>query len=265
MDIPKRDIQILTEEIFSLSSAQIFLEQEKKFPEKLQKNFLQALEKRKKNIPVSEILGKQNFFGRNFMVSRDVLTPRAETEVLVEKVLKFSKKNSKKFKKIRVIDIGTGSGAILITLAKELGKKFEYIGVDISDKALEVAKKNAEILGVKWIEFRKSDLFEKISTEEMENSMVVANLPYIPESDVKKMEQEVLEHDPFLALFSGEAGLDLYTRFFQEISRNFSAVFFEFHMPQREFFERVVKEKFPEKKIEFFADFNGDVRFGIVS
>jgi release factor glutamine methyltransferase len=300
-EISSLDAEILAQEIFSLSSSELFIQGEKIFLEELQKIFLEAVKKRKSGVPVSEILGKQNFFGREFIISNDVLTPRAETEVLVERVIECCAERSRTFSTSqssvencgmtggKIIDIGTGSGAIIITLFLELihrparflkPGRSEFIATDISEKALEVAKKNWEkmkrsrtispsdssskISGMteEVLEFRQSNLLENISKEEIKDSIIVTNLPYIPQKDSQWMETEVLEYDPELALFSGEEGLDLYKKFFVGLPNTFAAVFFEYDPPQTKFFQKFLSEKFPERKISFFADLNGDVRFG---
>ena len=161
---------------------------------------------------MSEGSRKINFYGRDFTVTKDVLIPRPETEMMVDAVLNLAGKSylpgvkparPKLPKKPRILDVGTGSGCVVISLALELPEAF-VTACDVSEKALKVAKENAENLGAK-IEFIESDLLNNISGS---FDVIVANLPYVDEN-WDWIDKEVLSHEPAMALYAEDGGLAL--------------------------------------------------------
>ena len=160
-------------------------------------------------IPVQYILGYEGFYGRNFKVNKNVLIPRPETELLVEQCIKMAvEKNSK-----TILDIGTGSGAIAITLAKELPNA-KVLACDISEEALEVAKENGKLLEANNIKFEKSDVFSGVKFKEFD--MIVSNPPYIPKEEYETLQVEVKMHEPSLALTDNKDGLYFYKKISRE-------------------------------------------------
>ncbi|MBU0667639.1 peptide chain release factor N(5)-glutamine methyltransferase [Patescibacteria group bacterium] len=161
--------------------------------------------------PVAYLVGKKEFYGLDFLVNDSVLIPRPETELLVDKVMEFCKEESGG---VRILDIGTGSGAIAVALAKNLPRA-RVIACDISAEALEVAKENAQMHGVAdRTSFVKSDLLANV---EGDFDVVVANLPYIGEKSNNFVSKETLNYEPHVALFGGDDGLDLYRKLFVQI------------------------------------------------
>lgn len=155
--------------------------------------------------PLQYILGETEFMGLTFHVEPGVLIPRADTEILVEKALAWMKPGA------RVLDIGTGSGAIAVSLAK-LGRQAQVTAVDVSDRALEIARRNAERNGAA-VEFVKSDCFSALKGRKYD--MIVSNPPYISEDEMRVLMPEVTR-EPELALFGGADGLDFYRRISRE-------------------------------------------------
>lgn len=155
--------------------------------------------------PLQYILGETEFMGLTFHVEPGVLIPRADTEILVEKALEWMKPGA------RVLDIGTGSGAIAVSLAK-LGRQAQVTAVDVSDRALEIARRNAEHNGA-TVEFVKSDCFSALKGRKYD--MIVSNPPYISEDEMRGLMPEVTR-EPELALFGGADGLDFYRRISRE-------------------------------------------------
>ncbi len=153
--------------------------------------------------PVQYIIGKEGFYGRDFYVDENVLIPRPETEYLVEECVKRIREKSYK----TVLDIGAGSGAIGITIAKEV-EEVKVLACDISDGALSVAKKNAELLDAKNIKFIKSNVFESINYKEFD--LIVSNPPYIPDYEYEELQVEVKKHEPKLALTADKEGYHFY-------------------------------------------------------
>ena len=157
----------------------------------------------KEKFPVQYLLNEQEFYGRKFYVDKGVLIPRQDTEILVEKALEILKD----IENPKILDIGTGTGIIGITIALEC-ESSKVIGIDISDKALEVSKRNKEVQKVKNIEFLKSNLFQNIEYKRFD--MIISNPPYISENEVILMSDDTLLHEPFEALFASNEGLYFY-------------------------------------------------------
>lgn len=173
---------------------------------KLNQNDLDVLDKlveaRKRGLPIAYILGRKEFYGREFFVNRNVLIPRPETENVVDIVKKLA--DSEEFSEkdeVKILDVGTGSGCIAVSVDLEV-KKARVVALDISKEALNVAADNAINLGAR-VEFFVSDLFDKIRDEKFD--IVVANLPYV-DKDWDWLSQE-LEWEPEAALFSEDGGL----------------------------------------------------------
>ena len=175
--------------------------------------FIQKIGREK--FPVQYLLNEQEFYGRKFYVDKGVLIPRQDTEVLVEKMIEILKnnilknKNLEKILKIhpKILDIGVGSGIIGITAALEIKDSY-VLGVDISEKALETAEKNKELLKVPNIKFLKSNLFENIEFKQFD--MIVSNPPYISLNEAGIMSDDTLLHEPSEALFAENDGLYFY-------------------------------------------------------
>ncbi len=163
------------------------------------KNFI---ERRLSHEPVTRILGEREFFGRPFQVTPAVLDPRADTETIIELTLQLSGPEPK-----RIIDLGTGSGAIAITLLAER-PTWTGIAVDLSTAALEIAMLNANVLGVaQRLAFHNAAWFDRISEK---FDLIISNPPYIPHLEVFKLSLEVQNYDPHIALDGGDDGLAAY-------------------------------------------------------
>lgn len=199
------DAWILFSAASGLDRGRYLLDQREEMPAEERGRLEEFAEKRLQRIPVQHILGEQNFFGLPFYVNGDVLVPRQDTEILVEIALEKLKDGD------RLLDLCTGSGCILISLlheAEEKGMKVKGFGLDLSEKALALAKKNAErnavIFCSEWI---KSDMFEKA---EGKYDMILSNPPYIPTAEIEKLMPEVKDHDPRMALDGDRDGLKFY-------------------------------------------------------
>jgi release factor glutamine methyltransferase len=166
--------------------------------------FRALIERRYQGEPIQYIIGETEFYGRPFRVTPDVLIPRPETEHLVEKVIELAVL----FQSPRIVDIGTGSGAIAITLARHVPNA-AITAIDVSVPALAIAQENATRSEVA-IRFLKGDLLIPVAQEQFD--IVVSNPPYVPSTDRRVLSVEVREHEPSLALFAGPDGLDTYRR-----------------------------------------------------
>ena len=183
---------------------------------KIEKLFKRRIE----NEPLAYITGEKEFFSNSFIVNKNVLTPRPETEIMVEMVLEKIKRSKDKK---TVIDLGTGSGCIIISLAKELKncKNIHFYALDISPKALVVARKNAKLNKVnEKIKILKSDLLSNIKKLNLKNQkskiIITANLPYLTSTQIKK--SPTIKKEPRLALLAGSDGLKYYKKLFKQIS-----------------------------------------------
>ena len=195
------DSRLIFEYIAGIDRVKLTLEGDRELEPGVEEKLKAALAKRLTHMPVQYITGYQNFMGLEFMVSKDVLIPRMDTETLVEEVLRLGLSN------VRVLDICTGSGCILLSILKYVYGS-SGVGVDISDGALGVAKANSEALGIDAT-FIKSDMFENIPKDERFD-IVVSNPPYIRSDVIGTLMSEVKDYEPLLALDGSEDGLKFY-------------------------------------------------------
>ncbi len=206
--------------------------------------------------PIQQIVSCAYFYGRKFFVNENTLIPRPETELLVKEVLDYSKC----MKKIKVLDIGTGTGCIPITLVLE-NSDITAHSVDISDKAIETAKKNALFHNVyEKVKFFKSDLFENVNEK---YDIIVSNPPYIPLKDKNSLQSEVRDFDPSVALFSED---DLGVQFYEKIIPNAwdyllpnGLIAFEFGINQADIIYNILKNN-GFKNIKIKKDLNSTDR-----
>jgi len=183
--------------------------------------FDELLKRRLRYEPLAYLRGEKEFYGRPFHVSSGCLIPRPETEGLVEGVLKWI--SSRDIRRGRILDIGTGSGCIAITLAKELSSDFEIVAVDRSTEALAIAKENARRLEAQQIQFIQWDLLRSENLDSPSDwTVVVSNPPYIPSAEIPDLQPDVRDFEPRMALDGGEDGLlfvrEIIDRFWPEIS-----------------------------------------------
>ena len=194
------DAELLLSFSIKQSREKILLNLEKKLDYYDVRKYFELIERRKKKEPISQIIGKKTFWKYDFYVNKNVLTPRKETEFLIEEILKLYKN----YNKIRVLDIGTGSGCIIISLMKEK-IRWSGIAVDISELAIKVAKYNAKIQQVEnRIKFIKSDI-DKFSSNKYD--LIVSNPPYINKIRYNNLDLGVKDYEPKKALYGGVDGL----------------------------------------------------------
>jgi release factor glutamine methyltransferase len=247
--------------LLKMSRAKLLAEQQHVLTEAEWLEFKQAIEQHVKGIPIQHLIGFEEFYGRPFLVNSDVLIPRPETEELVYyTVEKLSKKQNRE--PLVAVDIGTGSGAIAISLKLESSARLNMIAVDISDKALDVARENSRRLGAE-VNFLQGDLVQPLMQEGVKVDVLLSNPPYIPLRDKETLADVVKDHEPELALFGGEDGYDLYRRFMEELPKVMNDSFligFEVGVGQGETVENLLKEAFPDANVEVVFDINGKDR-----
>ena len=206
--------------------------------------YLSLLERRSKRIPLQHLTGTQDFMGLTFEVNENVLIPRQDTEILVEEVIRDLHSGS------RILDLCTGSGCILISLLN-YSNDCHGVGVDLSEEALKVARRNAEkLIPEKDCSFLEGDLFENV---EGKFDVMTSNPPYIPSDEVEGLMPEVREHEPRMALDGREDGLHFYRRILKECPPYLNGganVFFEIGCDQGEAVSAYMKDAvFMEVKV----------------
>ena len=196
----------------------------------------------KEDVPLSHLVGFEYFYDRKYKVTKDVLSPRMETEELIYKVIEYVKASSKN--NFKILDLCTGSGIIAITLKKELSQfSIDVVASDISEEAIKVAKENAQSHDA-TIKFIQSDIFNNIADK---FDIIVSNPPYIDRKDEVTMQDNVLKYDPHLALFAEEEGMFFYRKIIEQANdylNDNGVIFFEIGHDQK---DKIIK----------LADING--------
>ncbi len=201
----KLDSLVLLTHALSVSKEYVIFNPDFEPEQHLEERFLTMINRRAIREPVSHIIGKREFYGYDFFVTQDTLDPRPDSESLIELVLK---KNPQKNDALKFLEIGTGTGCLIITLLL-LYKNSSAIGVDISDKALQICNKNAIQNQVQdRLQLIKSDLFSDLKNQKFD--FIISNPPYIPSKDIAGLQEEVRNFEPLLALDGGTDGLDFY-------------------------------------------------------
>lgn len=225
-----------------ISKSQYYMMQEDDITEEMQMSYIQLINERCTRKPLQYITHLQEFMGLEFYVDENVLIPRQDTEILVELALKYCENKS-------VLDMCTGSGCIAVSIAK-LGEARDVTASDISKEALCIAAKNASNNDVN-ISFIESDLWKNIDGK---YDIVVSNPPYVTADEMKGLMPEVIEHEPELALYGGDDGLDIYKRIISKLAEhinNGGYIFFEIGYAQGKSVSDILLENgFEDVKIE---------------
>ncbi len=265
---PKLDAQVLLSFCLKKPSAYLFAHGDENLTSETEALFLSLIERRAKHEPIAYILGEREFYKRTFKVTPATLIPRPETELLIELALKDAKPGTV------FADIGTGSGAIAVTLARESGG-FVF-ATDISKDALEVAKENAKnnealdriffLEGDLLLPFIE-DLKEWLERAELKRMTILANLPYIPRTDYEDLDPDVKKYEPELALVGGVTGLEIYERLIKQLvfyRKNFPPtvrLLLEIDPSQELSAPLLIKNHFPKAEVQVLKDYSGLIRF----
>ena len=214
----------------------------------------------KEDVPLSHLVGFEYFYDRKYKVTKDVLSPRMETEELIYKVIEYVKASNKN--KFKILDLCTGSGIIAITLKKELEQvSVDVIASDISKEAIEVAKENSQSHDA-TIKFIKSDIFNNIDDK---FDIIVSNPPYIDRKDEVTMQDNVLKYDPHLALFAEEEGMYFYRKIIEQANDYLNengVIFFEIGYDQK---DKIIKlADMNGYSAEVYKDINGRDRMAFL-
>tara|TARA_B100000989_G_scaffold296762_1_gene280708 strand:- start:609 stop:1487 length:879 start_codon:yes stop_codon:yes gene_type:complete len=213
---PRYEARLLLSKVLKKDLLTILIDKKFLLSQKQKKKFLKNIYSRFNGKPISRICGFKEFYSRNFFINKFTLDPRPDSEIMIDKIKKL-KLNTKNHE-LRILDLGTGSGCLLITITLELemisNRKISGLGIDLSFEALKVAKKNVEKYRLQnKIKLLKSNWFDKVSEK---FDLIISNPPYIPFDQIQGLEIEVKNYDPILALNGGKCGLFHYA----EIAKN---------------------------------------------
>ncbi len=257
-DLSENAAMLLMMEITGKENHDLYMEFEDEIPTDILNEFNEKYERLLTGEPLQHILGYEYFYGHKFIVNEDVLIPRPETEELVANILAYYDEFFEG-QKVDVCDIGTGSGAIAITLKKE-EPNFTVTASDISELAVKTAKQNAENLEAD-VNFLIGDMCEPLIDNNIKVDILVSNPPYIPQDE--EMEHSVKDFEPHVALFGGEDGLKFYRIIFERskyLLKEKSFMAFEMGYNQKENLTALAQEYFPNSKIEVLKDMSGKNR-----
>jgi release factor glutamine methyltransferase len=267
-DTPDLDSQVLLAALINKPRAWLLAHQEIPLELGIAVKWQDALRRVKKGEPLPYVLGRWEFFNLEFEVSPEVLIPRPETELLVERAICWLQSRGKNGREIRVLDVGTGSGCIAIALAANV-PDLQVVAVDISSAALALAQRNAlHLLPTTPITFIVSDLFSTLDEKDTANQevgykhtgfdLITANLPYIPDGLLKNL--PVSAHEPILALAGGEDGLAVIRRFLADAPGHLvedGLLLLEIESSQGEAMKAMAEDSFPGAEVQLFQDLAG--------
>lgn len=267
--IPLYEIELIIAHILKKSREYVLTHPELKLTKAQVWRFQNLVNRRKKHEPLAYILGHKEFYGLDFKVNKHTLIPRPETELLVDLTTSNLQLDTIKHKNTSVIDVGTGSGNIIISIAhntKHITRNcINFLGIDISEKALRIARQNAKAHHVdKKIKFIKGDLLEHLVKNKklkIKNLIILANLPYLSKKIYSSTIPDVKNFEPKSALLSGTHGLDHYAKLLQQINclvghRPLFTVhcFMEISPEQKTKFKKLARKCFPGAELTFHKD-----------
>ena len=256
---PLLDLEILIAHV--IQKDRLFVSMNPQHPiQQQQANTLQALvERREKQEPIAYIIGSKHFYNYDFHVNKNVLIPRPETELLIENALNYIENHEIK----SIVDIGTGSGCIIITIAKELQKReiineVSFIATEVSNKAINTAQQNYNThfpKGSTKVNFVETNLLEKVNEKV---DVLLSNLPYIPQKEYEGLENNVRGFEPKLALVGGEKGEELIEKLLRQATQKVnpkSLILLEINHDQGEIVANIARKHFPKSEIVIIKDY----------
>lgn len=255
---PKLEVELILCYLLQKDRIYLHLNRKEEVSEEIKDKFYKLAEKRNNGYPLQYITNSQEFMGLDFYVQEGVLIPRPDTETLVETVINIVKERYNK--KIKILDLGTGSGAIAISLAYYLRNSF-VTAIDISDIAVETTKINIKKHNLNNIEVIKGNIFEDNFGEKFD--VLVSNPPYIESDEIKNLQTEVSVYEPRLALDGGVDGLDYYrpiVELFKKISEKNGVLAVEIGKQQKKSVEEIFLNSKVFKEVKAYRDLAGNDR-----
>ncbi len=248
IESPRANAEILLAEILHCKRLDLYLSFDKPLSENELNLYRDYIKRRGTHEPLQYIIGYVEFFNLKLLVNESVLIPRPETELLVEKIINDFKDQSG----LKILDIGSGSGNISLSLAKNLNI-VSVTGIDISENALNLANQNAELNQIKNVEFKLADVMQDLIYQLGKFDVIVSNPPYVSVPDFDLLEPELKVHEPRIALTDNADGLSFYNRI-TEISKSLlekpGYLYFEIGKDQQKIIYEMMKENFMNIKIE---------------
>lgn len=212
IETPELDARIILKEVLSLDDKDLILKESLDIPEEMIEKIITIESRRLNGEPISKIFKKRDFYNSTFVISNDVLDPRPETELIVEIANNYINKNEVK----NILDLGTGSGCILLSILKE-NRMINGLGIDLSKEAISIAKQNSKKLN---LETQSNFLVSNwMSSVNYKYDLVVSNPPYIASEDIKNLSKSVKIYDPILSLDGGDDGLNSYRLIASDLKR----------------------------------------------
>ncbi|MBZ4663937.1 MAG: prmC [Caloramator sp.] len=254
-DTPQLDAEVLLSSVLKKDRLYLIIHRDDTLDNEVIEKYKQYVERRKKGEPVAYIINQKEFYGYEFYVEKGVLIPRPDTEILVEEVIK----RSGEYENPVIVDVGCGSGAISVVLAKEI-KGSRVFALDLMDIPIKVTKINAKRLGVEdRVQVIRSDIFENLNKELEGNvDIIVSNPPYIRDEVIPTLMTDVKDFEPYEALSGGEDGLIFYRRIADEALKYLKKdglIAFEIGFDQREALFNILSRDY--KNIECIKDLAG--------
>lgn len=248
--------EMIIARVLNCSRMELYLNYDKLLNPKEREEIRNLVKKRATHYPLQYLLGETEFYGYKFLVDEGVLIPRPETEILVDTVISYIKQSNKN--NWNVLDIGTGTGIIPISISKYFSNtqnKILFVATDISKTALENAKKNIELHHIQNIQLIQSDTSKDLSGK---FDIIISNPPYISEKQFQNLQKEVKNYEPKTALYGGEKGTYYYQKILQntdDFLNKDGKIFFEIGANQKEGMEKIIHE-FNYKIIDIIKDYN---------
>lgn len=258
-DMGDQAAQLYLLELANLEAHDLYMEMDREMPEHLIERYENGIQRMLEGEPLGHVLGFEWFYGYKFMVNENVLIPRPETEELVANILAAYDEHFVGCENVTAVDIGTGSGAIAISLKKE-EPSLNMMGTDISAAAIHVANKNASD-NKAIIPFMVGDMLQPLIERNLKVDILISNPPYIPSQE--DMEASVVDYEPHVALFGGEDGLKFYRIIFEnchKVLKDRAMMAFEMGWKQKKAMEQLMHEYFPNDRYEIIQDMSGKDR-----
>lgn len=255
-----QDDEYLLRFVLKMSSSELFLNLHKKISTTKHNRFLALKKLRAQGVPIQYLIGEAWFFGLNFAVNKNVLIPRPESELMVARALELATEHPA----CSIMDLGTGSGAIAIAIAKNCTAPVRAL--DISLPALTVARANAK-KHTACVSFSRADILKTFPLPKTPHVILTANLPYLSDARMKTLSTEV-RHEPKLALYGGPDGLDLYRTLLRNLFKNKVQTIhalLEIDPEQKTKLATFVRREFPKSELIFYPDLHGDIRLAEIT
>ncbi len=248
------EAEILLGFVLQLAKADILAHPEQELTNEQNTQAEKLLQRRLANEPIAYIIGQKDFYGRTFKVTPNVLIPRPDSEIIIDEAKKFLAGKTS----ASVLDVGTGSGCLIITIALETQNKFHYYATDISPQALSIAQQNAVNFNLTTINWHSSNLLQSVPSQKFD--LIIANLPYLTG---EQMQEPSIQSEPELALYGGKQGLHYYQQLLSQLPpylANGSVILFEIDPSQEHLLDEDIKAVFPTAVIEYITDLSGRTR-----